>query len=500
MGRLIAVIAGRVAPLAFFLGLAALSACAQLAGIDDTSGGGGNSITVTRMSIGKTVVTAPLDLAGLEASYLVENPASALGFDRVPARAGNGRWSAEVATIAPVELTLPDVSEPLPHVFAFPNRALHILYSVLEHVGRSPAPDGATIGVMLDLETAYVAADRFQAYTVGSWTSRSLAANEILQPPDMGATQISTLQPYAYASSASAAGRLQLDRHTADDVFLILRYAGAVLTGVAEADPFTQNGSDTVHATMSTVARDLTLDVKLDTANLATRFSAARPAMSGLSLTWSLVASPGYRIAFVGGPALNSGTLMPTDAGLQAAYGNPFADRGWNTMFTLATSTSRVYTPMGTTTPVTLVGGINQFIEPSAGFTLKLDAGLPVLIQLNGTALLTDGQAFPTPTKFVAVTFSTDLPSNTLYNLEVYDLLPNMAGTALGLHLVFGAASKETRFQIPPEILEEGHSYTLRVIALAGGHPTVGTGDLSNRELPLSQSYFDSAVIKVVAP
>src|SRR5689334_13263628 len=101
-------------------GIAACGACgagcAQLAGIDETSGDAlpGNTATVQRMSIGNTVVLSPLDLTGLQASYLVANAASASGFDRVPATtAGGGTWTTLVRGATPVELTLPDLPTPL---------------------------------------------------------------------------------------------------------------------------------------------------------------------------------------------------------------------------------------------------------------------------------------------------------------------------------------------------------------------------------------------------
>ena len=119
-------------------------------------------------------------------------------------------------------------------------------------------------------------------------------------------------------------------------------------------------------------------------------------------------------------------------------------------IFTLATQETRSYTPAGTTTPVTLFAGMNQFLDlspgvaPPAGFVLPLEAALPITISLGTSRLLVDGQlTIAKPTRFVDVTFDTDKPADmltgTLFQLQVFDLLPNLAGTGLEYHLVLVA-------------------------------------------------------------
>jgi len=132
-----------------------------------------------------------------------------------------------------------------------------------------------------------------------------------------------------------------------------------------------------------------------------------------------------------------------------------------------------------------------------------LPAGLPETISLDGTPLSTDGQTLAPPTKFVEVTFLADIPvpgepNATLYNLAVFDLLPNAAMTGLEYHLVLSAAGSEAKFQIPPEIFQAGHSYTLRAISMLGGYPTVDQGDFTHRQLPMAQSFLDSGVFTVM--
>src|SRR6185295_18519171 len=128
------------------VGVASSMGCAQLVGIDETNGHGrnGNSLAVTRMSVGNTVVNTPLDLTGLTASYLVPT-ATAGGFAAVTADRSTapGTWTKDLPDAAPVEFTLPELPAPIPRVLAFPSRQLSTLFALLEHPNPSPAPDMA---------------------------------------------------------------------------------------------------------------------------------------------------------------------------------------------------------------------------------------------------------------------------------------------------------------------------------------------------------------------
>jgi len=471
--------------------------CAQLAGIDETSQS--NSFAVTRMSVGNTVVSAPLDLTGLQASYLVPT-ATAGSFQAVTAdqpASLPGTWTKKLPDPTPIEVTLPDVPTPIPRVFAFPNRGLSVLFAPLEHPNPSPAPDMAMLTVTTPLDVAAGVNDTFQVYTVGSWTSHGLPAPALATPLQIGPS------PYLFNTSNNLSGRPTFDRLTMQDAFFVLRYAGAALTGVAEASPFDQSGADMVMTPqMVTVTPDQPLDVKLTSSAFTMRYAAVRPAVAGLGMTWSVVAAPGYRIASNTGPALLQRTmLLPTDPGVTVKYGNPFVGRDWHAIFTLETLESRTVMPPVVKLPVTLYAGMDQFIEPSLvapGFELTEPAGLPVLISIAGTQLSTDGQMISAPSQFVEVTFLPDNTNATVFNLQVYDLLPNAAATALEYHLVFAAASAAAKFEVPPEIFQTGHSYTIRALCTFGGYPAIASGDLTKRELPLAQSYLDSGVFTVM--
>ncbi|HEX7836902.1 MAG TPA: hypothetical protein VF469_05535 [Kofleriaceae bacterium] len=490
------------------LGAVASVSCAQIAGIEEASGSARpvDSVAVTRLSIGATLTQAPLDLGSFTATYFVANAASPTGFDRVMANASAtaGMWSTKLYDPAPVEFMLPDVPAPLPRLFSFPSHQLQVLYGVLEHPNPVPAPDGATFTVTAPLDTAITAADSFQTYVVGAWLARNFVAGEFA----VGATSIGPVT-YGFAAANSVAGRPKPDQVTPADAFLILRYAAGGLTGVAEATGVDQSGAATTVTAPAMVAvpQDQTLDVKIAPAMLMNRYGFVRPAVGSLVMNWNLVAAPGYRTATNAGPSLHNGSLTAAEVGVTLKYGNPFAARGWNAMFVLGTSESRVYTAPGTTASLSLVAGLNQFIEPSPGFQLTLPAGLPILVKVDGALVSSDGQMIKQPSKFVQVTFVTDTPggasdpSATFYELQVWDLVPNpMVATTLDRHLVLAAASSEARFDLPPDVFQMGHSYTLRAITELGGFPAIGGGNFAMRELPLAQSYLDSPVITVTPP
>src|SRR4051812_11871785 len=144
--------------------------CAQLAGIQDTNGNArpGNSVAVTRMSIGNKVVSAPLDPGGLPATYFIAS-GDPSGFDRVMAAPdpAHGGWTTRLRSPAPVEFTLPDVPTPIPRLFAFPSPELRVLYAVLEHPNAQAGDPAATFAITATLDTPIAAGQAFQAYVVG---------------------------------------------------------------------------------------------------------------------------------------------------------------------------------------------------------------------------------------------------------------------------------------------------------------------------------------------
>jgi hypothetical protein len=471
-----------------------LAGCAQLAGIEDTSGDGrvGVSLAFERISIGTTIVRSPLDVSDNTATYLVEDAASPGGLARIPApQSAIDTWSAEIFDATPpVLFDLPDFPAPILRVFDFPNKDVLGGFGVLEHPNPTAVAPDSLLTVNVALDTPYAATEGLLLFTAGSWNQRGLEA------PAVGALAVAP-PAFQMLSMQSITGRPH-EKITAEDTVLVLRSIGAVLNGVAEIPPFTQTGNDTLTGTLTTVAADRTLDVAIDPTGAAARFAAARPAVPTLAFAWGLRAAPGFELNVDVGPTLNGASPLMTDTAILATYANPFDARGWRTLFTWSTAATRTFTPEGQALVVTLNSGMFQRdVDPAAGAVMDLPAGLPEVITLDGTPLSTDGTSFKTPTQAVEVTFLTDRPTATIYQLQLFAIVPNVGATALILKLEFAASGLTTRFVLPPELFVTGSSYTLRAITVQGGFPNIAAGDVRARSLPIALAFLDSGVFTV---
>jgi hypothetical protein len=481
--------------------VASSASCAQLAGIDETTKDpGAVELSFQRLSIGATIVTAPLDLTGQTASWVVDDAAEPTGLRSVAgAASADGTWTAEIgaeAAAAPrVEFTLPELPQPIRRRFDFPNRTVLGVFGVFEHPNPKPADMTETITLQMQYEAGAFAGEGIQVFTLGSWNIRGIA-----EVPAVGVPQIGPVA-LAYSSFGSLVGR-PLEKLTASDAVLVLRYQAGTnnLTGVYEQPPFDQSGTDVVMGTFSTVAHDQTLDATIDLVDLNRRYGTVRPAVVvPPSMVWTRRAAPGFQSGNDLGPLLQAAVPAATDTKIAASYGNPFtANHDWRTVLTWSTQANRSVVPPGQTLAVTLSAAMLQRAFPSPGLALTLPAGLPQLITLDGTALTSDGQMIRAPTRAVTVTFATDIPLNTFYQLQVFDIVPNMAATALEPRTVFLVAGIEPKFVLPPDLFVVGHNYALRAITVQGGHPRIDQGDLQTRELPFAVSLADSGVFQVM--
>ncbi|MBA3458357.1 MAG: hypothetical protein H0T46_00225 [Deltaproteobacteria bacterium] len=489
---------GRTTPAV--LGVTFLCSCAQLAGIEETSSGSPDRVTLTveRVSIGATVVRAPMDLSGLAAQYLVPDDAEPDGLRRVDTELLQpDTWSAAIKSPAapPVVFDLPTDPAVSRHQYDFDLRNLYTLFSRLEHPNPEPAPMGAMLTVRSMLPTPYAATESFQLYTLGSWNIRGFSGAELPVVGDM----VFGPQAFAFSSMSSITGR-PLEKITTADAVMFLRYLGSRLTGVMEAAPFDQTGTDTITGTLTNVPADQQLKVMLGPpAAVAARFAPARPAVPNLSMSWTLRAAPGYEIGNDNGPMLHQAPVVMADSGaVDVMYGNPFVSKGWPTVLTWSASASRSYTPAGQALPVGLNAGLAQIVQPMTDQVLDLPAGLPEVISIDNRPLSSDGAMIPKPTLPVRVTFASSITSNTLYQVTLYQLVPNAAGTALVPKHILGTTGLEPDFTLPPELFMPGTLYMLRATCLQGGHPDAADGDLRARGLPLSYGYLDSGVFSVM--
>jgi len=475
--------------------LPGVAGCAQLAGLEETSGDGrtGVSLTIERVSIGATVVHAPLDLTGHSARYLVPDDLDPSGLTRVEATQDEvGTWTADIFNATPpVLFDLPEFPAPIQRLWDYSNKTVLGSFGVLEHPDPLPAPVNATLTVNVALDAPYTGVEAYQLFTLGSWNVRGL------EPPVVGATAVAPL-PFLMTSMQSTTGRPH-EKITSDDSAVVLRYVGNDLTGAVEIAPFDQTGNDMLTGTLAPVPHDRMLDVRIDQPAIATRFSAARPAVANVAVSWDLRAAPGFAYNQNLGPVLQAVAVAPADTMIQVPYGNPFDAKGWKATLSWSTRAIRVFTPANQQLTATLSAGmVQRAADPAAGLVLDLPAGLPELITLDGMPLSSDGIPITAPTHAIEVSFVSDRQAGTLYQLQVFELVPNAAGTALDLVQRLSASGTQPKFTLPPEVLQRGKNYTLRAVNIVGGFPSIADGNLQARELPIAQSFLDSGVIEVM--
>ncbi|MCX5742280.1 MAG: hypothetical protein NT062_07270 [Proteobacteria bacterium] len=478
-----------------------LTACAQLAGIDNTTGpdsSGAVTLTLDRTSIGASVVSTPLDLTTLSATYLIADAVDPTVIERVPADAvATGVWSAQIPSGVPsVLFSLPDVPVPYFRIFDGLGRNVHAPFEVPEHPNPVP-PDAAssTITMNVTLDAPYAAATESLAfYVVGAWGQHAFVADA---PLDLAPTLTST---FDYAMATSISGR-PLARVAAADAPLVLEYTAGALTAALEVAGFDQTAPQTITGTMTTVPHDLTIATPVAPAAISSRFTAGRPSVAGFDLRWLVTAAPGYRAAQTIGPRLAGGVVGLADATIDATYGNPFLAHDWHSAFALSATTSRTYTsPAPESLPLTLAASLVQVTDGTAIDT-SLPAPLPVLISIDDLPISTDGVDVPlSGTAPVKVTFVNDKPTAaTLYAVLVLEVAPNQDLTALVTTPKVQLVGTKPLFSIPPEMFVVDHRYVLRATTITGGYDDLANGNLTARSLPYASGSFDSGVFTVKA-
>jgi hypothetical protein len=472
----------------FVVGLLALTGCAQLFGIDETTGpgaGSGVTLTIQRESIAATVSMAPQDLSNETAQFLVGDATSLVPNSAVITAPGT--WSSDIPTGTPAaQFTLPDLPMGATHLWELPSRAMKGKLVAYEHPNATPA--SMTSQLMLSVGIPAYNNEQLVVYSVGTWMSHTLAGAEV---PALMATSIATTIPYM--SFAPVASSVTPSRITASDVVLVLEYTGADLTGVLQAPAFDQtDATDPINGNITPVAHNDTLAVPLPT-DLATRYSGVRPAVGAPSMSWSLSAAPGAMVGNQVGPQLLAGTPAATDTMISTMYGNPFESLGWPAVLTLSTAATRSYMLNGVA--VSLSAQMIAIADASTN-TAALAAGLPTVILVGDTQLNSDGQMVTVdPLSPVTVSFLADKSANTLYTADVYELVMN--GMAYDRQLVTSAAAVDSSFILPAGTLKAGHTYVIRANAFQGGATGGAMGDLQSASLPVARGLLDSGVFTV---
>lgn len=480
--------------------LVAASGCAQLFGLDETSGKmvepAGVSLALERWSIGAAVDKNPLDLTDLTASFLVDDGAG--GFSRIAGEAtAPGEWTAPILDGTPaVMFTVPDVGTPFPRLWQVPARDRRGVFGAFEHPGAQEPLPNSSFTFSATLPSPYVGSETFRIEAIGAWTGRGIPPAQL---PDMGITTITATLPYASFGKLTG---FPPARITSQDIVVIERYVGNQLTGVFQVPPFDQtDGADPITAAISPVTANQPISATVTPATTMQRFSAVRPAVTGLAQSWTVHACPGWSAGSMTGPRLHGGAVAATDTMITTMYGNPFESLDWRALMQFSTSSSRTYMLAGTT-PLTLSAGMYTVAEPSATLAFDLPAGLPINIRANEIPLSTDGMAVALDlTKPVVVDAILDRPDGTVFFVAVYEVAPSAdMMTAVRTVVVDAVTTGEPVVTLPPELFVLGHTYFIDFRVMQGGYADAAGGDLATRTLPYSVSRADSAVFQVVAP
>jgi hypothetical protein len=482
----------------FRWGLLLLAGCAQLAGIDNTSKGVDatppivTSLQLERLSIGTTVVKGPQDLTPLNASFLVPDETAPGGLRKVTtAREGTDTWTADTGGVAaPVMYESPDLPTLNLRIIDLPSTTLKAAIPILERQVHEDAPPGATITVNVSLPTAQ-AGQSYQLFTIGAWSVIGLT------PP---ADTLTQLAPGPVALTAANSPIRRLDKITAADVVTVLRYAGNQLVGHVVTS-FDQMANNAIGGAMTATPLNQTLDLRVNQNATIARLSTVRPAVGAPSFVWRVHAAPGLDYSVINGPQLHAAgvvaAMTPDPQTLTAQYGNPFPFKAvaqWDVR------ASRTYTGANAST-VTLSAGMTQRAEPAAALELFTPAGLPDRITANATLLTIDNAMVMAPAdKPVEVSFITDVPANTAYLVELFELVPTMGAMTFTLTRVVHVTMATPATKIPRELFKPGSLYMLRAFSFAGCYTAVATGDLSQMSLPCGFSFADSGVFQVVTP
>ncbi len=473
----------------FVVGMLALTGCAQLFGIDETTSpgaGSGVTLSIDRVSIGATVAHAPQDLTNETAQFLVGDATSLVPNSAVVT--GPGTWSSDIPAGTPLaQFTLPDIPMDATHLWELPSRAMKGSLVAFEHQNATAPVDTSQVALSVTNLPPYNG-ELLRVYSVGTWMFHNLAGAEV---PALMATSIAATIPYNMFTPVSSA--VAPTRITASDVVLVLEYTGNALTGVLQATPFDQtDATDTISGALTAVTNDKTLTVPLPT-DLPTRYSGVRPAVGAPAISWSIAAAPGAMVGNSVGPQLLAGSPAVGDTMISTMYGDPFESLGWPAIFTLNSSASRTYTLNAVA--ITLSASLTKFSDAATNDG-ELAAGLPTVILLGTTQLNSDGQTvIIDPLAPVSVSFLADKPENTIYVADVYELVMNGAG--YDRNLVTSAVATDPSFVFPAGTFKSSHIYVIRAGCYLGGHTAAASGDLQTNSFPIARGLLDSGVFVV---
>ncbi len=488
--------------------LVASTGCAQVFGLDETTGMDAStasaSVQIQKVSIGATVIKAPLDVSNEMATFYDDRAGTLAPIPGV--QSAIDTFSAEAVGTPSAIYTVPDAQVPT-RMLALPSAMMRANYVELEHPGAQEPLPSSSFMLDITLPSVHVSApaETFSVQAVGAWMSRALTTGDGVPAPDVNVNKIMGSVPYsAFALMVPGNPRARI---TMADVVLVLRYTVNTLSGVFQSGAFDQtDGVDTLAGTMIAVPANTQVTAAIDPPSFATRFAAARPGVSGNSMSWRINAAPGYAVGSDNGVRLINDTVAAIDTTINAMYGNPFESLDWKAVLTFGASAARNYSYMESamTVNVPLAASMVTVTEPSTTLNLTMPAGLPITVTANELALVTDGQMLPLDlANPIDVKATVDRPTNTAYELFLTELSIDSTGPApvLARKVVIDLVTTGgPQFRLPPSLFTVGKTYYITVRAYQGGFVNAAAGDVQTFTLPISYASLDSAVFTVGMP
>ncbi|HEX5061889.1 MAG TPA: hypothetical protein VFV99_21120 [Kofleriaceae bacterium] len=479
--------------------LFAATGCAQLFGIDETTGGSDPtrvSLTMQRWSVGASVSKNPQDMSKEMGTFLVDDGAG--GFTKLAAEhSAADELSAALDTgTPPILFSLPDQT-PFQRLWATPNRDRRGVFAAFEHANALAPMPNSEIMLSATLPSGYASNESFRIEAVGAWMAYGLTAAN-LPAPDLVNTAISAMIPFMSFAKMTSFPAAAI---TSQDVVVFERYVGNQLTGVYQAPPFDQtDGPDPITANVVGVPANKPLTAMIMPSTYSQRFSAVRPAVGALSQSWVVRAAPGWSIGSITGPLLYAGTPAATDTMIMTMFGNPFESLDWRSLLQYVAQENLTYMFMGTLA-LGLSAQLYVVAEPTGTLNFDMPAGLPINIRANQTPLSTDGMmVMLDPAKPVEVDAITDKPAATVYFVALYEVTMSADGMAAERHLLVDAVTTgEPKVKFPRDLFQTDHFYYFDFRTMQGGYLQAAMGDLQTLTLPYQVSRADSAVFQVVA-
>ncbi|MEO8840684.1 MAG: hypothetical protein ABI591_07985 [Kofleriaceae bacterium] len=478
------------------LWLLALPGCAQLFGLDDTTGGAvdapgpGVHFGIQLEQVGATIVDTPDDPAVTHdtVAFLVPNGES---YQTVPATLSTaGAWTGDIATGNPlVDFTIDGTR----HIWNVPTRDLKMTSAALGHPSPVAPPNGSVFNLSITVAAGLTGTELLSFLTVGAWSQQSIPAAMA------GAGAIADQLMYTAATAVGG----PLAKITPTDAVLVLRRRmSSTLDGTYPLDgvfqtSIDQTGTDALSGSLADTAVDKMISAQIAPTALATRYAAVRPAIGSLALGWSCVAAPGYQRGLVNGPTLNDGGILASATTITGAYGNPFASLGWKELLFYNSYETRTVTLPGAQT-FGLSAGLQTIVQPMSGQTFDMPAGLPQTISLNDMPLTSDNMAvYVDPAKYVHITMVNDRTTNTFVQAELFEVLTPDAMTVTTKLVLDALAVDPTALVMPPDVFVAGHTYFIQAITRQGGWPNAATGDFQTQAPPFYVGYNYSGVFTV---